>query len=448
MITNKILKKILSLLVISSLLVIISCNVNQLYVNNDDDYYEQGKDDLIKNEKVESYGQTIYSENIKSLKIGTKNISTGEPSYTLNSNDFMSINFDLLTENSATIQYELIHCNINWEKSNLMDMEYIDGFSRNYIENYEISHGPVQQYIHYAFEVPNENLNFIKSGNYLLKIFYENQSYNPLMTIKLYVSEQTSTIKFDLLKSNDMEQRRYIQAYEVNCTYNPQQINDPYSNIYLNIQQNHQQFDEHWISGPNFIRENNLVFNSDEDRFFNGSNEFRFFEMSTFRHGSQNIKKIFFEDDAYKVILKKDQKRSYKQYLEYKDLDGRYFTRTYDNDEVNSQGEYGEVNFELTIREKMDEKVYIFGELTSWTIDEKFLMKYDSISKSYKKSMLLKQGYYNYLYVTADDGQVSTRKLEGAHFDANNEYIVKVYYRDPLELYDRLLGYQVFKIIT
>jgi hypothetical protein len=100
------------------------------------------------------------------------------------------------------------------------------------------------------------------------------------------------------------------------------------------------------------------------------------------------------------------------------------------------------------MREKMNEKVYIFGELTSWTIDEKFLMKYDSISKSYKKSMLLKQGYYNYLYVTADVGQVSTRKLEGAHFDANNEYIVKVYYRDPLELYDRLLGYQVFKIIT
>ena len=36
----------------------------------------------------------------------------------------------------------------------------------DFFENYEISHGPVQQYIHYAFEVPNENLNFIKSKFY------------------------------------------------------------------------------------------------------------------------------------------------------------------------------------------------------------------------------------------------------------------------------------------
>jgi hypothetical protein len=113
---------------------------------------------------------------------------------------------------------------------------------------------------------------------------------------------------------------------------------------------------------------------------------------------------------------------------------------------VNSQGEYGMVNFELPFREKIKEEIYIFGELSNWSINKDFKMMYDTISKSYKNSVILKQGYYNYLYITKDDGKISTRQLEGAHFDANNEYIVKVYYRDPLELYDRLLGYQVFKI--
>ena len=197
-----------------------------------------------------------------------------------------------------------------------MEMEYIEGFSTNFIENNEISHGPLQQYIHYNFEVPNENLNFIKSGNYIIKVFHESENENPLMFIKLFVSEQISTVYFNLLKSNNMEQRRYLQTYDVNCTYNSQKINDPYSNIFLNIQQNHQQFDEHWLNGPNFIRENKLVFLADENLFFDGSNEFRFFEMSTFRHGSHNIKKIFLDENNYKIILQKDIRRSYKQYLE------------------------------------------------------------------------------------------------------------------------------------
>tara|TARA_B100001287_G_scaffold31604_1_gene22595 strand:+ start:6175 stop:7536 length:1362 start_codon:yes stop_codon:yes gene_type:complete len=451
MIINKFQIKLLKITMFINLFYSISCTVKQH--NKDEkpkDYYvEQNYKSLeqknIENE-IEKYNQVIFSDLIKSVQIGTKSISTGEPCYSLGSNDNISIDFDILNGNIESLQYEIIHCNKNWEKSNLMEMEYIEGFAINFIENNEISHGPIQQYIHYNFEVPNENLNFIKSGNYIIKVFYENDIQNPLMTLKLFVSEQVSTIDFNLLKSNNMEQRKYIQNYEVNCTYNPQNINDPYTNIFINIQQNHQEFDEHWLSGPNFIRENKLVFLTDEDLFFDGSNEFRFFEMSTFRHGSQNIKKIFLDENVYKIVLEKDTRRSYKQYLEYKDLDGRYFTRTYDNDNVNSQGEYGVVNFELPIRYKINEGIYIFGELSNWSINESFKMKYDTISKSYKNSIILKQGYYNYLYVTKDHEKISTRQLEGAHFETNNEYIIKVYYRDPLELYDRLLGYQVFKI--
>ena len=72
-------------------------------------------------------------------------------------------------------------------------------------------------------------------------------------------------------------------------------------------------------------------------------------------------------------------------------------------------------------------------------------MKFDTNSNSYKLKALLKQGYYNYLYVTQNSKTTSSRNLEGAHFETKNEYVVKVYYRDPLELYDRILSYQIFK---
>jgi hypothetical protein len=100
------------------------------------------------------------------------------------------------------------------------------------------------------------------------------------------------------------------------------------------------------------------------------------------------------------------------------------------------------------MRKLNNEDVYIFGQLSNWNIDDSYIMEYDSLSKSYKKELFLKQGYYNYLYLTKSPNKTSTRTIEGAHYDTNNEYIIKVYYRDPLELYDRLLSYQVFKINT
>ena len=57
--------------------------------------------------------------------------------------------------------------------------------------------------------------------------------------------------------------------------------------------------------------------------------------------------------------------------------------------------------------------VYIYGQLSNWKLDDSFLMKYDSISKVYFNRLLLKQGYYNYIYVTKNSEIISTRKIEG-----------------------------------
>ena len=85
----------------------------------------------------------------------------------------------------------------------------------------------------------------------------------------------------------------------------------------------------------------------------------------------------------------------------------------------------------------------IFGQLTNWTIDNDFLMTYDTINNYYQNKSLLKQGYYNYIYVVKNRDGISTRKIEGAHFESNNEYILKMYYKDPLNLCDRILSYKV-----
>ena len=444
MIINKArLKK--SIFCICLFLIANNCHIRQNNEVKVEDYYSDEKSFDETEEENQQYEQKIFNTDFKSLTFKSNSLILGEPCYYLNSLNAVTIDFDLLKNHSESLQYQLIHCDKDWKTSNISSMDAIDGFDTDYIENQKISYGPIQQYIHYNFKLPNNHTNFLISGNYIIKIFSEGESNKPIANIKFFVSEQSSNVNFNIDESSDVEQSKYLQSYEVECTYNSSKTIDPFSNIYINIEQNHQTFNQQWISGPNFIKENKLVFLPNQDQTFNGGNEFRFFDISSFRNGSQFVEKTYFEDTSYKIILKIDQKRSYRQYLEYKDMNGRFFIRTYDNDEADFQSEYGWVEFKLNMRKELSDSIFIYGQLSNWKLDDSFLMKYDSTSKTYSNQLLLKQGYYNYIYVTKNSEFISTRKIEGAHFQTNNEYVIKVYYRDPLEMYDRIMCYKNIK---
>ena len=177
-----------------------------------DDYYvnseNQENTNLLKKEEF-PFEQKIFSKDFKSLTFSTRSLILGEPFYNMKSKIPIIINFDLLKNHSESVQYEIIHCNRDWKKSDILTMDAIDGFDLDYIDNQEISYGPVQQYVNYNFELPNDNTDFLISGNYIIKIFIEGQEENPLATLKFCVSEQISTINFIVNKSRDVEQSKY-----------------------------------------------------------------------------------------------------------------------------------------------------------------------------------------------------------------------------------------------
>jgi hypothetical protein len=64
----------------------------------------------------------------------------------------------------------------------------------------------------------------------------------------------------------------------------------------------------------------------------------------------------------------------------------------------------------------------------------------------YEKTILLKQGYYSYQYLTRDirppNGLLDPTFTEGNYFEAENEYLILYYYRSFSSRYDELLGIQ------
>ena len=116
-----------------------------------EDYYSikvdsQKIDIAEKYEQPISYNSTILNPIIKSVQLSNESLNAVEPCYFLNSDKKVNVDFDLIESNPVPLQYEIIHCNMSWEKSDLMEMEYLNGFSTNYIEDVELSHGTQEQY--------------------------------------------------------------------------------------------------------------------------------------------------------------------------------------------------------------------------------------------------------------------------------------------------------------
>jgi hypothetical protein len=86
-------------------------------------------------------------------------------------------------------------------------------------------------------------------------------------------------------------------------------------------------------------------------------------------------------------------------------------------------------------------RIFLFGELTNWSVSDRYEMLY--IDGSYKCIVPLKQGFYNYQYVILDkNGNLDMNVTEGCFYETENVYNVYVYYRLLEDRYDRLVGFQ------
>jgi hypothetical protein len=91
--------------------------------------------------------------------------------------------------------------------------------------------------------------------------------------------------------------------------------------------------------------------------------------------------------------------------------------------------------------EESFQKVYLQIDGGLSACDNALAMEWQSETGLWVKSIYLKQGFYDYQYLTGPE-PCSAVALEGTHADTENDYEVLVYYHPPAGMaYDRLVGY-------
>ena len=158
---------------------------------------------------------------------------------------------------------------------------------------------------------------------------------------------------------------------------------------------------------------------------------------------TRNIDKIDKNDWRIDAFLLRDKSRGFQAYGLVMDQNGSYYIYSDDSPDPWIEAEYAFVHFFLETDEHNNQDIYLAGKLTGWNISDDYKMDYFEESKVYTKSLLLKQGIYDYQFLVP--GSSNPNILEGNHIETNNEYEIIVYYFHPVLRTDVIIGYHRFK---
>jgi len=393
----------------------------------------------------------IYDDKIKTVQLHRTEWNFSYPVMTLNSNDKLVLSFDLLAERSVNYYYAFIHCTKDWEKSDIFEQDYIEGFNDNPIEDYKPSFSTTTPYYHYKVSFPNDRINLKRSGNYVIIIYPAGQPDKPVLAQRFMISENVVAIDIDVHRPLNTENNNTGQ--QVNFTISRiSGIIDPMRNIYAFILQNGRWDNAKTNLKADFYSINELKYSSLSDKnIFTGGNEFRHLDIRSLRYQSQYIKSIDYVGSGYNVFLFPSEDREFKPYFYNPDFNGKYHIAVQEGRNFDTDADYVNLFFTLPSRQMIaGGKMYVSGALNNWNFDKNNLMTYNSSAGQYECVMLLKQGYYNYEYSFLKDGITdgSATLFEGNHYETENDYIVLVYYRNPQDRYDRLIGINVANTIS
>ncbi len=402
----------------------------------DNDYYEKN---------YIRFGDFDYQNNIKTVLFNRIGWEFSTPIIELNTDEKLEIRFDDLDGDFKNYSYTIIHCNALWQPSDLAEYEYIQGFYEDQIRNYAFSRNTRTSYTHYHFVFPNENMQPILTGNYLLKVFVDNDPQKVVITRRFMVFQQNITIDASVKQATNLDIRTTHQEIDFTVNTSLYPISNPYRDIKVVVTQN-ARWDNAIIDlKPRLVQGNLLIYDYEDGNVFRGGNEFRNFDTKSLRYRSMNVETINSLPNGWDIVLKPDRNRRFLRYTTQSDINGQFLIKNDDYPDDFLEGDYAWVHFTLPHEKPFtDGNVYILGKLTNWNQNPSNKMEYNYRDAQYEKKLLLKQGFYDYQYaLLADDSDEANEAIfEGSHSVTENTYTVYIYYRKPGEIFDSLIGIQ------
>ena len=392
---------------------------------------------------------SVFDEDIRTVQLQLAGSPLSLPMVDLPTRfNSLILDFDHIGDEIKDYKYTIVHCNSDWQPSELVDNQYMDGFLEDRITLVESSFNTLTQYTHYRLPLPNSNIRWSKSGNYLLKVFDADEDDELVLVRRFMVVEPIWRISAQFVRTAKVD--KYNTHHEIDFLVKPkgERISNPQNDVKAFVLQNGRWDNAIGPLKPYITRGEDIVYDYQDQIVFPAGKEFRFFDMRTLDVRGERVKIITEKYDYYEVTLQRDESRFDRAAIFREDADGRFVIDNRHYNQSLLQCDYANVLFSVSRNAPLDdEDIYVFGELTDWQLKPEFKMVYNAEAQAYYCEAFLKQGYYNYQYMLVDraSGELDSEGFEGNWYETGNQYTVLVYFRPFGTRYDRLMGAATLK---
>jgi len=424
----------------NNVLFFVLCFVCSINLDAQNDYFEPNQ---LRYENAE------YNATIKTVRLCPAGAETGYPIISLGSNQQLELSFDDISAEQKQLYYSFEHCSSDWLPSNIAYSFYMEGAMYDFINDFDYSFNTLQNYIHYKTLIPSDQMKFKVSGNYLLKVYVDNDPNQLILTRRLFVTDNKVNIKSQVMRpagsKRDINQDIdfVVNIIGLGGTLAQHQIK-------AMVMQNGR-WDKIIIVNPIFSNNTELSYDYDDGTIsFAAGNEFRFADVRSFRVNALGVAKINQDSSIRNIKMKVEKPRLFEQYTLLPDFNGQFAIRTFEGSNPDIDGDYLNIDFSfLSDASYFGKAIHLVGAFNNWRMDAASRMVFNPEKGLYNKRLLLKQGLYNYCYVfgPSSNNLIEPNLLEGSFFNTENDYQIFIYNRAFGNLYESLVGVKVINTI-
>ncbi len=388
----------------------------------------------------------VFREEIKSVQLFREGFELSNPVLELGENARLILKFDDLSNQVKNYYYTILHCDPDWNESFLRQNEYMSGFPENPITDYARSFNTTFSYINYRLAIPNDDVQLKLSGNYILLVYENQRKENLVLSRRFYITENSAQIEGTVRRATLDAFKGENHEVDFTVLHPRLRINNPHDEVSVVIMQNNRWDNAIRNLKPLFIQDGRLIYDYNRENVFPAGNEFRYFDIRNKRINGEGVMETSFFRPYYHITLYPDEVRSNKRYFPYREMNGRYVIESQERvQDFDTECDYQFVHFSLPLEAPLlGGTINVFGELSNWNANKSNEMTWNFETSRYELTLLLKQGYYNYIYVYVPEGSPTAdhTNLEGSFWETENDYQIFVYYKDLSSRHHRLIAYR------
>jgi hypothetical protein len=367
------------------------------------------------------YYDYIYLDNIKSVKFHVTGLPTTMPAIDLNGPSNLFLSFDDMDGGAKDYVYSIVHCDANWRPStNITEFDYLDGFSEGRIQDYAYSFKVQTDYTHYWLSLPNADMRLKISGNYLLKVYDDENEKQLAITRRFLVVDNKVNVAGKAVRPARVDKMDTHQEIDFSVFHENFEVRNPMQELNAIVLQNGRW--DNAITGlkPLYSKQAQEVFDYQDKIVFPAGKEFRYIDLRGIRYPDPRIISLGKEADGrYVSVLERDKKRGSMPYFEWRDINGNFI--------IENTDERGRINYSPNSR-------FSAGDfITQLTAEEEQAYQLQlAQATSNQQKLALQQQRQNLINQRKNEADARERQLYGEDSVADDLHSLQSEYLDVL----------------